>query len=149
MHFLKFHSYFTNVVALILGAAVVVAVEDTTNPVVVVVVDGIENVEVFGVLVIIGNAVVVIGWASRLESALFADELAGVVVGRKLVELGAGVVVVPAGVLNEKEGPNEAPGIVVAVVVVVAGVENEKPVADVVDAAVVAAGVPNENDGIA
>jgi hypothetical protein len=49
------------VVALILGAAVVVAVEDTTNPVVVVVVDGIENVEVFGVLVIIGNAVVVIG----------------------------------------------------------------------------------------
>jgi hypothetical protein len=72
-----------------------------------------------------------------------------VVVGRKLVELGAGVVVVPVGVLNEKDGPNEAPGIVVAVVVVVAGVENEKPVAGVVDAAVVAAGVPNENDGIA
>ncbi len=105
-----------------------------------------------GILVVIGNAVVVIGWARRLESALFADELAAVVVvvgatGRKLVEVGADAVVAAAGVLNEKPGPIAALDVVVAVVV--DGAANEKPVAGVVDATVVAAGVPNENDGIA
>jgi len=131
---------------------VTVLIVGAGNPIVVVAVDdGIENVGTLDVVVIIGNDVVVIGWARRLESALFADEVVVAVVvvtGRKLVVVGANVAVVVVfapGVGNEKGA------LVVAVVVVVDGVENEKEGAAVVEipvAVVVVAGVDNENDGI-
>jgi len=126
---------------------VAVLVVGATNPgVVVVVVDGIENIGALDVFVIIGNAVVAIGWARRLESALFADELVvavAVVTGRKLVEVGGNVAVVVAAVDvgNEK-------GALVVVAVVVDGVENENAGIVVVEATVVVDGVGNENDGI-
>jgi len=126
---------------------VAVLVVGATNPgVVVVVVDGIENIGALDVFVIIGNAVVAIGWARRLESALFADELVvavAVVTGRKLVEVGGNVAAVVAAVDvgNEK-------GALVVVAVVVDGVENENAGIVVVEATVVVDGVGNENDGI-
>lgn len=130
-------------VVLVVVAVVAELVGGATNPMVVV--DGIGNVEILGTLVIIGNDVVVIGWARRFESALFADEVVDVVVtGRKLVEVGANVAVVVDGVGNEKG---------TLVVAVVEGVENGNVgivvlVATVAAVAVVA-GVDNENEGIA
>jgi len=123
-----------------------VLVVGATNPGVVVVDGGIENIGALDVFVIIGNAVVAIGWARRLESALFADEVVGavaVVTGRKLVEVGGNVAAVVAAVDvgNEK-------GALVVVAVVVDGVENGNAGIVVVEATVVVAGVGNENDGI-
>jgi hypothetical protein len=126
---------------------VAVLVVGATNPGVVVVDGGIENIGALDVFVIIGNAVVAIGWARRLESALFADEVVGavaVVTGRKLVEVGGNGAVVVAAV----DVGNEKGALVVVVAVVVDGVENGNAGIVVVEATVVVAGVGNENEGI-
>ncbi len=107
--------------------------------------DGIENDEVVDELEIVGSAVEVIGWARRLERVVFADE-AVVVIGRKLIGVGAIVVAVVTAV----EGIKEIGGAdVVLDAVVDDGVENEKVEGAVVEAALVVVVGASVNDGIA
>jgi hypothetical protein len=116
-----------------IGAAAVVVVDD----------GGIVNDGIVDVLVMVGSVVVVIGWARRLERAVFADDGDAVVTGRKLIEEDA---IVAAGGLNEIGAADGA----LKAVVVVDGVANEKAGFIVVETAVAAVVVVgNVNDGIA
>jgi hypothetical protein len=153
--FLKCKQYLTNAVVLVGAAVVPIFVEGGKNPIVVVVVAAAGTVIVgaLDIFVAIGNAVVEIGAARRLESVLLADEVEAAVVatGRKLFAPGANDAVVAAvGGLNAK-GVVDVAFVAVAVVVaiVVAGGTNEKAGVAILKAtgAAVFVDVGSENDG--